>query len=155
MFKFGKTPSYQSDQNFNLAIADDQKTLTVTFSDFKVTIGGSHSSAPISTDLFSLVLPLEGDGEPVEIEFAIQGFVLTLEGATVSVMLSVNGQSTITDFPANSEQSFLHRLKFTASSASECRLSILLLVGRDSKDCNAEAFLNLTAVDAEVLPRSQ
>jgi hypothetical protein len=79
----------------------------------------------------------------VEIEFIItNAFVGTTEGATATMVLSVNGQTTFADFPANSDQGFDHVLKFTAPSASECRLNVFLLVGRDSNN-----------PDAEILPR--
>lgn len=154
MFTFCKTPTYQSDDNFILNVSDDGRALTATFSDLVVTVGGSKSPTPISTRVFNLVLPIKGDGEQVEIEFAIQGFSLTLEGTTASIVSSVNGQTTVTDIPANSEQSFTHQLKFAAPSASECRLSVFLLAGQDNNS-NAEAFLNVLSIDAEFLPRPQ
>jgi hypothetical protein len=66
------------------------------------------------------------------------------------VVLSVNGHTTFADFPANSEQGYLQSLKFTAPSPSECQLSVFLLVGRDSNNPNAEAFMNTTAIDANI-----
>lgn len=157
MFTFGQTPTYQSDENFQLNVSSDKKALTVTFSDLEVTVKDSKSSAPMSTRIFELVLPLEGNDndEKVEIEFAIQGFVFTLEGATASIVSSVNGQTTVADFPANLEQSFIHTLKFVAHSPSECRLCVFLLVGRDSKNANAEATFNVSSIDAQILPITQ
>lgn len=154
MFTFGKKPTYQSDGNFSLNISDDGRALTASFSDLVVTVGDSKSPTPISTRIFHLVLPIEGDGEQVEIEFAIQGFALTLAGTTASIVSSVNGQTTVTDFPGNSEQSFTHQLKFAAPSASECRLCVFLLAGRDNNS-KAEASLNVLSIDAEFLPRPQ
>jgi hypothetical protein len=95
-------------------------------------------------------MPLQGYAEGADIDFNVQGFVLTTEGATATVVLSVNGQTTVADFPANSEQSYLQSLKFTAPSASECQLCVFLLVGRDSNNPNAEAFMNATAIDANI-----
>ena len=104
--------------------------------------------------MFFLVLPLEGYDETAEIEFfCSDAFVLTTEGATATLVLSVNGQTTVADIPANSEHSFVHPLKFTAPSPSECRICVFLLVGRDSKNPNAEAFLSSSTIDAEILPR--
>ncbi len=154
MFTFGQTPTHQSDEPFVLNVSEDKRALTLTFSEFEVTVGGSQSPAPTATRAFFLVLPLEGDYERVEIEFfCSNAFVLTTEGATATLVFSVNGQTTVADFPANSEQSFIQPLKFTAPSPSECRLCIFLLVGRDSKNSNAEAFLRVPAIDAEILPR--
>lgn len=161
MSTFAQTSTFQSDQKFEprpthavpqLNVSDDGRALTLTFSAFELTIGASKSPAPTSTHMFSFVLPLEGDdNESVEIDFHIQGFVLTTEGATATVVLSVNGQTTFADFAANSEESYLQSLKFTAPSPpSECRLSVFLLVGRDSTNSDAEAFINTSAIDANI-----
>jgi hypothetical protein len=157
MFTFGQTPTYQSDETFDLDLSDDKRALTLSFSEgFEVSVGGSKSAAPTSTRAFFLVLPLEGEDERVEIEFIVtNAFVGTNEGATATMVLSVNGQTTVADFPPNSDQSFDHVLKFTAPSASECRLCVFLLVGRDSKDSNAEASLSVPVIDAEILPRTR
>src|SRR5699024_10459244 len=112
---------------------------TLTFSDLQVTIGGSNSPAPMSTRVFSLVLPLEGDEKDekrVEIEFIVQGSILALEGTTATLVCSVNGQTTVTDFPGASEQGFVQKLEFQAEAASEARLCVFLLLGRDSKNTN-------------------
>jgi hypothetical protein len=153
MFTFGQIPAYQSDESFQLGVSDDKRALTLTFSDLQATVGGSKSSAPRSTRVFSLGLPLEGDEKRVEIEFTVQGFILALEGATGSLVCSVNGQTTVADFPGASEQSLVQTLKFSAETPSEARLCVFLLVGRDSSNANAEAHLNVTSIDAEILPR--
>ena len=161
MFTFAQTSTFQSDQKFEprptqpvtqLDVSDDGRALTLTFSAFELTIGGTKSPAPTSTHVFSFVLPLEGeDNESVEIDFHVQGFVLTTEGATATVVLNVNGQTTFADFAANSEESYLQSLKYTAPSPpSECRLSVFLLVGRESTNSNAEAFLSASTIDANI-----
>jgi hypothetical protein len=153
MFTFGQIPTYQSDKKFDLGVSPDKRALTLTFSDFKATVGGGKSPAPMSTSVFSLVLPLEGDEKRVEIEFIVQGFILALEGATATMVCSVNGQTTVADFPGGSDQSFEQTLRFSAETPSECRLYVFLLVGRDSRNANAEAHLNVATIDAEILPR--
>ena len=91
----------------------------------------------------------------MEIEFfCSDAFVLTTEGATATLVLSVNGQTTVANFPEYAEQSFVHPLKFTALSPSECRICVFLLVGRDSNS-DAEAFLSSNVFDAEILPRHE
>jgi len=155
MFTFGQIPTYQSNEKFELDVSDDNRALTLTFSDLHATVGGGKSPASMSTRVFSLVLPLEGDEKRVEIEFIVQGFTLAPDGATATMVCSVNGQTTVADFPGRSDQSFVQKLKFAAEPPSECRLYVLLLVGRDSRNANAEAFLNVTSIDAEILPRPQ
>ncbi len=153
MFTFGQIPTYQSDANFELAVSDDKRALTLTFSDLQVTVGNSKSPAPMSTRVFSLVLPLQGDEKKVEIEFVVQGYSLTPKGATATMICSVNGQTTVADFPGSSDQSFEQKLKFAAETPSECRLCVFLVVGRDSKNPETAAYLNVTSIDAEFLPR--
>jgi hypothetical protein len=155
MFIFGQMPAYRSDKKFELDVSDDKRALTLTFSDLQTTVGGGKSPAPMSTGMFSLVLPLEGDERRVEIEFIIQGSILAHEGATATMVCSVNGQTAVADFPGRSDQSFVQKLKFAADTPSECRLYIFLLVGRDSRNANAEAFLNVNSIDAEILPRAR
>jgi hypothetical protein len=160
MFAFAQTPTFQGDEKFEprpthavpqVGVSDDGRALTLAFSAFEVAIGGSKSPAPMATQAFSFVLPLEGDdNETVEIDFHVDGFVLTTEGATATVVLSVNGQTTVADFPANSEESYVRSLKFTAPSPSECRLGVFLLVGRDSKNPDAEAFMSTLTIDADM-----
>jgi hypothetical protein len=154
MFTFGQIPTYQGDERFEVVVSDDKRALTLMFSDLQATVGGSKSLAPISTRVFSLVLPLEGDEKMVEIEFIVQGFILALEGATASLVCSVNGQTTVTDFPGRVDESFVQKLKFAAETPSESRLCVFLLLGRDSGNANAEAQLSVTSIDAEILPRT-
>lgn len=113
------------------------------------------SPAPTSTRVFSLVMPLEGDEKRVEIEFFVQGHIFATEGATATMVCSVNGQTTVADFPGSSDQSYVQTLKFAAETPSECRLCVFLLVGRDSRNANAAAYLYVTSIDAAILPRTQ
>jgi hypothetical protein len=116
MFTFGRTPTYQTDEELDLALSDDRRALTLRFSEFEVSVGGG--SSPTSTRAFCLVLPLEGgDDETTEIEFIVtNALVVTTEGATATMVLSVNGQTLVADFPANSDQGVEAWLKFTASA---------------------------------------
>jgi hypothetical protein len=67
------------------------------------------------------------------------------------MVLSVNGQTTFADFPANMDESYLQSLKFTTPSPpSECRICVFLLVGRESTNSNAEAFLSASTIDANI-----
>src|SRR5215813_5905894 len=106
MFTFGKIPTDQTDDKFDLGMSDDKRAFTLTFNDLKVTSeAGQPSAAPIAAHVFSLVLPIEGYGKNLEVEFAVSGTVVTNEHATATLMLSVNGQTSVTDFPANSDES--------------------------------------------------
>ena len=132
MITFGRIPRRKSAVKFEPGLSEDKRALSLTFSDFQVHAGGGKSWASTVTRLFGLPLPLQGDEPKVEIEFTLDCFVMTFEGATASLVCSVNGQTTVSDFPENTDQSFLHTFKFAAETPSEARLSVLLLLGRVS-----------------------
>ena len=153
MLRFGKIPASQGDEKCELAVSPDGRALTITFSGFQVKLGGCKSPTSTAARVFSYVLPLEGDAERAEVEFTVQGYVLATEGATAAAVCSVNGQSVVADFPRPADQSILQKLTFAAEKPSECRLCAVLVAGRDSRNADAEVFLNVTAIDAEILPR--
>ena len=154
MLTFGKAPIYQTNEKFDLGISRDGRAFTLTLSDFEINSETGKSAAPIVTREFSLVVPLEGEEKRAEIGFHVSdGFVATGMGSTTTIVFSVNGQTTVTDFGANADQSFRQDLKMTGEMPSDCRLYVLLLFGRDLKNPNSEAFLRAALIDAEI--RSQ
>ena len=153
MFTFGRIPRYKSSASFEVAVSEDKRALTLTSSSLELHVGGGKSRSPIAARLFTLVLPLKGDEKRVEIEFSLDSLVMTLEGATASLVCSVNGQTTVSDFPQNTDQSFIQTLKFAAETPSEARLCVFLLLGRDSNNPDAEAHLRVSSLEAEILPR--
>src|SRR5215207_4872887 len=99
MLTFGKIPAQQQDVQYALNVSPDKRALTFTFSDLEVQVKGGKSPAATATRLVALVLPLDGDEERAEVEFIVQGHVLALDGATATVVCSVNGQTAVTDVP--------------------------------------------------------
>jgi hypothetical protein len=95
-------------------------------------------------------LPVDGGDNGVKTSFGASGYALTTGGATGYAVFSVNGQTSIMHFPAGTDQEFVQRLEFEAGPTSECRVSLFILVERRSADA---AYLNISAVDAEILPR--
>jgi hypothetical protein len=153
MLTFGPIAAYQSGIKFDSGVSDDKRAITLTFSDFQATVGGSKSKETTATRVFTFTVPLQGDDKRAEIEFLTSAGVATLQGATATLISSVNGQTIVNDFPANTDQSFEQTLKFSADRPSECRLCVILLISRDSKNADAEAFLNALSIDIEILPR--
>jgi len=157
MFTFGKVSGYQGKDKFEIDISDDKRAFTLSFSDLQAAVDGGNGGAPLATHDFSLVIPLQDDGkaskDKVEIEFAVNGGMVTTEKATASAMLSVNGQTTVVDRAASSEDSLVGRLKFEEKSPTECRLCVFLQAGRDSANGDAAAFVNVQTIDGEILPR--
>lgn len=156
MFGFGEFPTYQSDVHYDLGISPDKQTFTLSFDNLQVAVRGgavtgpSAPAPPVATRLFYLALPLEEGDKGAEIAFVVQGAVITQEGATATMVFSVNGQTVVADFPKAADESLVKEFKFKSAAASECRLSVFLLAGRDAKNADAEAYLNVMSIDATI-----
>ncbi len=155
-FTFGEIiPEDGTDAVFEAAVTEDGRAFTLTFSDLVSTVEGPDS-LPVSASLFSVVLPLHGQGK-AEIEFGFSGAAIVTQGATATLFVSANGQSTVRDFPPGTDDSFVHPLLFVSEDPSECRLFAMLLAGRDSvfaADAEPAAFINILSIDGEMLPRA-
>lgn len=155
MFTFGPIPTYQGEVKFEPSLSDDKRALTLTFSEgATIEVGNSPTSAPLAARTFDLILPLEGDGGRAEIEFNLDVGVFLNEGTTATVMLSVNGQSAITDFLVDPDGGFLQRVNFAAYAPSECRVFALILIGKDSQNLATGGVVTFSNLNAEILPRS-
>lgn len=150
MTTFGKVPPSKSNAGFDMGISDDRRAFTLTFSDLQASAGQQASAMRH----FSLAVPLEGAKPKTEIEFTVQGFAFTTAGAAATLLFNVNGQSSVTDLPANTDKSVVLTTTFTAAAPAECRLTLVLLVGRDAGKAGAEATLTVSSIDAEVLPHA-
>jgi hypothetical protein len=153
MLTFAKTHAYASDDLFDLAFSDDGKAFTLTFSKFEAV--ADTGTAPIVMRTFAVVLPLSGGGRDGEITFRLSGFSTNRPHSSASLLLGVNGRTAVIDFAANSEQSYIHELEFKATAATECRLSVLLVAGRDSTNAESGAFLNAATIDADIPVRKR
>lgn len=121
---FGDVASVQDGVSLEPSVSEDGRTMTLTFSDVVVELGNSPDDAALTASrALSLVVPLKGAPRRTEIEFAMQGSLEVSENAHASVLLSVNGQSTLADFGADSStSSYLQPLHFIADTPAECRL---------------------------------
>ena len=154
MFTFGEIPAYQGDVSFEAGLSDDRRAVTLTFSDVTAEVGNSpNDTAPTANRTLALVLPIEGGTGKAEIEFTLQAGIFLTADAHATVVLSVNGQSAVSDFLVEPQETFVQRLLFAADTPAECRLFALLLVGRDSRFPGSAAVANVVSIDAEFLPR--
>jgi len=114
---FGQAATFNTDVGFDLAVSPDKKAFTATFSGLEVIIQGT-SAAPIGTRVFSFSIPLSGTDPGQEIPFTVQGNVLSEKEAAAHLAFSVNDQTTMVDFPVNSDSSFVQQLNYKALNAA-------------------------------------
>src|SRR5262245_41444151 len=96
MSGFGRAPTHKSEVGFDLAVSPDKQTFTMTFDNLQIAVPPGKKS-PIATRVLYCALPLEDGEKEVEIAFYAQGYVYKPEGATATVVFSVNGQTTVAE----------------------------------------------------------
>ena len=145
---FGKAATFNSDVEFALAVSDDKKAFTATFSGLGVSLD-PKSSIPVASRVFTFVLPLSGTTADTEIPFFVSGFAFSEKAGNGHLVFSVNDQTMVADFPGNSDQEFVQELKFKARSASEVRVTVFLLADHESTS-DAQVSLNVTTIDTDL-----
>jgi hypothetical protein len=64
-------------------------------------------------------------------------------------VFSVNNQTSVMDFPANSNSSFIQQVKYKPEDAAEARITVFLLADRDSTSDSA-VHVTVNAIDTDM-----
>ena len=152
---FGPGPTFNTDTGFKLDLSPDKKTFTATFDGLEVLINGTPAP-PIVTRVFSFSIPLK-DVEPgQEIPFFVQGIAQLENGANAHLVFTVNEQSTTAYLPPGSKDDdealrdgFVHQMNYKATGAAEAKVTVFLLINRDSKS-GSGAYLNVSTIDTDI-----
>ena len=151
MLSFGQ--AYPGTDKFDFNISDDKRAFTLTFSDFQLNLEGGKSAKLVDSRVSAIVVPVGGDQKQAQIAFGLNAFAVTTGGATATIVISVNGTTTVADFSGDTQESIVQQIEFEDSRPSECRICVFLLVGLDSSNPDAAASLSVTSIDGEFLPR--
>jgi hypothetical protein len=146
---FGPGPTFNTDVGFDIALSPDKKAFTAMFSGLEAIIDGK-SAPPIVTRVFSFSIPLAHAEPGQEIPFFVSGFAVAEKGANAHLMFTVNDQSTTAYLPTESNEGFVHQLKYKATDATEARITVFLLANRDSKS-DAAVHLNVSTIDTDIV----
>ena len=84
MLTFGRAPTFQTSDAIDFAVSEDGRALTIEFGSSGFDLDANSSSAPVSTGLFCVVIPLEGDDKNAEIEFIASTSVIASNRATAA-----------------------------------------------------------------------
>jgi hypothetical protein len=150
MLSFGQ--AYPGSDKFDFHVSDDKRAFTLTFADFQLNLEGGKSAKPVATRVGTIVVPVGGDQKQAQIAFGMSAFAVTTEGSTGTVVLSVNGRTTVADFTGEKQESIVQEIEFEGDRPAECRICIFLLAGLDSRDPGATS-LSVSTIDGEFLPR--
>lgn len=151
--RFHMKPTAGIDDDFDIGISKDGKAFTLSFGELQADVGSGKSPEMVAARVFSLVLPMDGAGNGVDITFVTSGHAIATEGARGFALLSVNGKTSVEHFPPGTDKSFVQELKLEAGPTCECYLTVILLVQRDPANPDAAAIIRPTSVDSEIQPR--
>ncbi len=148
---FGATLSGTSSATLVMDVSADGEAFTGTFADFQVEANnGVGASTPMAARWEWLVLPLADTPQGDSITVSVSGHVITEDAARGTLVISVNGQVTVTSFPPSSDEGFVRSVRYlTSGFDTEFRLAVGVLVEGDSQSCSA-ASVTVSAVDAEI-----
>jgi hypothetical protein len=150
--KFGSEWTGGGDNGFDLSISGDGQAFTLTFAEIQADVDAGKSPDLVAARVFSAVVPVHGDGNDVAIAFTAQGYALATEDADAYALLSVNGQTAVQHFAAETDQSFEQQLIVKGVPTSQCHLAVVAVVQRDPACPDAAAMLRPSSVDAEIQP---
>jgi hypothetical protein len=140
--RFG--PVTSEDSTASSDVSPDGAALTTTFADLEANL----EKGPVSNGT-RMVMPLTGGAQNAQVTVYASGYAFT-EGATARLSLTVNGQTVVKDFPVGTDGEFVQQLELPAIAGSPCQLSLTLEVDQAPGTDDGAAYLNVTAIDAEI-----
>jgi hypothetical protein len=144
-------PTFNNDVGFKLDPSDDKQAFTASFSGLIVSINDA-GAAPIVAKEFSFAVPLSGVDSGTQIPFAVSGFAGVEKGANAHLIFIVNDQMMTATFQENPRGDYVKQFSFKSDSASELRITLVLVANRDSTS-NAGATLNVLSIDTDLNKR--
>jgi hypothetical protein len=109
---FRSRPAASGDDGFDISISDDGLAFTLRFAEIQAEVDATKSPDLVAARVFSAVLPLDGGDTGANVSFTTSGFAFATEGASGYAVLSVNGVTSVDQFPAGTDQEFVKQLRF-------------------------------------------
>jgi hypothetical protein len=157
--------TFQSDEACAFTLTDDKFAFELKCSDLQVVmdpgklpenvrsrVRAGAAKGPVAMRAVSVVIPTTSK-ERVRLPISLEGFVLTEAGARATLLFVVNGETTVVKFPPKSDRSYVKNIVYRAKSASDVRLTAVLITERETATPGAAAFLGLSVVRAGNLPK--
>ncbi len=152
---FGTRLAHSSKKGVDFQLSDDRKAFDLVF-DAALAAGVGAPSfdglkktrAPVSTNVYSAVIPATGKG--VKTSFVANGFGVVEPGTSTMLLLAVNDQHSVVHFDARKgEQGFTVAVEYRAKTVTDIRLTLLLLAQRDATHAGASALIAVSNLSAD------
>ena len=89
-------------------------------------------------------VPVAGDAGDTTLVLAVQGYVLTGDGTTATLTVTVNGITSIRTYQARTDRSFTESVDVPLRGVHICRITVRVQVD------GAEGYLNASTLDGEL-----
>lgn len=152
---FGAKLTHSSTEKVGFSVSDDEKAFEIRFETAlaagvgnPVFDGLERTPAPISTNVYSAVIPVAGKGG-VKTSFVANGFGVTEPGTNTMLILTVNDQLSVTHFASKKDEAFTVAFAYRPKAVTDIRLTVVLIAERDSTHPAASALIAVTDVSAD------
>ena len=141
---FGDKTSFQT-SDVGYAVSDDKQAFTISFNS---AFEASVDKSPVSTQAFSVVIPVSGQN--IDATFTFQGVVLVTEGALATLIININDTNTVMRYRPGFDNSVVVPVRYRAKTASDIRIAIFLLAEHDQAHPNGSASMHFDTIDGNM-----
>jgi hypothetical protein len=150
---FGPKLVFSSTKKVDFSVTDDKKAFEIVFRTALAAGVGTPSfkglkktRAPVNTNIYSAVLP--ASGKNVKASIVVNGFGVTEPGTNTAVVITANGQHSVTHF-TDSDEAFTASLPFRAKALTDVRVTVVLVAERAATHPDASALIAVTDISAD------
>lgn len=144
--RFGPVSTTPSDDTLDVSTSDDRRALSATFSALEVTVGDPDAT-DVTTRSFALTVPLTKGVKGNTLKVFAQGYVVTEEeGATARLTLRGNGRTTVENFPAGWDDSFVHVMELPATPGTTYRLTAVIEI-HQNRGTDGQGYANIASIE--------
>jgi hypothetical protein len=150
---FGPKLGFASTKKVDFSVTDDKKSFEIRFRTALSAGVGTPSfdglkktRAPVSTNVFSAVVP--ASGKNVRTSIVVNGFGVTEPGTNTAVVITANGQHSVTHF-TDTDEAFTASLAFRAKALTDVRVTVVLVAEREAAHPGASALIAVTDISAD------
>jgi hypothetical protein len=151
--EFAKAPSFISDVQMEQGVSPDGQAMTITFGNFGATLA-PRFTPPVVVRTFSILLPLKNMAAGARLTGGLQGGGAMEPGTSAMLIFRAGGISTVFDplFGPDETTGFTKEINLPLAAGADLRMTIILALEGYASDDNAQAQINVTAVDLTIVP---
>jgi len=153
---FGKKLAFSSKRSASFDLTDDKKSFLIRFNPALAAAVGAvvfegvpKSRSPVSTNVYSAVIPASGGR--VKTTIVANGFGSTEAGASTVLILSANGQQSVTNFPPGKDDAaFTASMTLEDDALTDIRVTLVLIARRDAAHPGAAALVAVNDLSVDL-----